>query len=72
MFCHITKYSRGRPLVRRQVVVNLIGSTTTRTGFHIQAKLDENAYTPGIKVSDQELATLAIEQTNFMVSGITD
>jgi hypothetical protein len=65
MFCHITKNWRGRPLVSRQVVVNLIGSTTTRTGLHIQAKLDENAYTPGIKVSDQELATLAIERDEF-------
>jgi hypothetical protein len=65
MFCHITKNWRGRPLVSRQVVVNLIGSTTTRTGLHIQVKLDENAYPPGIKVSDQELATLAIERDEF-------
>ena len=65
MFCHITKNWRGRPLVSRQVVVNLIGGTTTRTGLQIQAKLDENVYTPGIKVSDQELATLAIERDEF-------
>jgi hypothetical protein len=65
MFCHITKNWRGRPLVSRQVVVNLIGSTTTRTGLQVQAKLDENTYTPGIKVSDEELATLAIERDEF-------
>ena len=29
MFCHITENWRGRPLVSRQVVVNLIGHTTT-------------------------------------------
>jgi len=40
-------------------------STTTHTGLQIQAKLDENAYTPGIKVSDQELAALAIERDEF-------
>jgi transposase len=65
MFCHITKNWRGRPLVSRQVVVNLIGSTTTRTGLHVQAKLDENTYPSGIKVSDEELATLAIERDKF-------
>jgi transposase len=65
MFCHITQNWRGRPLVSRQVVVNLIGSTTTHAGLQIQAKLDENAYPPGIKVSDQELAALAIERDEF-------
>jgi transposase len=65
MFCHITKNWRGRPLISRQVVVNLIGSTTTRTGLHVQAKLDENSYPSGIKVSDEELATLAIERDEF-------
>ena len=32
MFCHITEHWRGRPLVSREVVVNLIGHTTTTTG----------------------------------------
>jgi hypothetical protein len=65
MFCHITANWRGRPLVSRQVVVNLIGSTTTQAGLHIQAELDENLYTLGIKVSAAELATLAIERDEF-------
>ena len=65
MFCHITANWRGRPLVSRQVVVNLIGGTTTREGLHIKAALDEKIYTPGIKVSDEELATLLIERDEF-------
>lgn len=65
MFCHITANWRGRPLVSRQVVVNLIGSTTTETGLQIQASLDENTYAPGIKVSDEELNALAIERDPF-------
>ena len=32
MFGHITENWRGRPLVSREVVVNLIGHTTTKTG----------------------------------------
>ena len=65
MFCHITANWRGRPLVSRQVVVNLIGGTTARTGLRIKAALDENVYLPGIKVSDEEMAALAIERDPF-------
>ena len=56
MFCHITENWRGRPLVSHAVVVNLIGSTRTRTGLRIQAELDTNAYEKGIKVTNEELA----------------
>lgn len=65
MFCHIAANWRGRPLINREVVVNLIGSTTTTQGLHIKAVLDENTYAPGIKVSDEELATLVIERDEF-------
>lgn len=46
-------------LISRQVVVNLIGSTTTQEGLRIKTALDEKSYTPGIKIADEELATLA-------------
>ncbi len=65
MFCHITNNWRGRPLLSRQVVVNLIGSTTSKTGLRIRAALDERAYATGVKVSDEELAGLAIERDEF-------
>jgi hypothetical protein len=65
MFCHITANWRGRPLLSRQVVVNLIGSTKTKNGLSIKAAIDENSYAKGIKVSDEELATLAIERDAF-------
>ena len=65
MFCEITKNWRGKPLRSRAVVVNLIGSTKTKTGLHIQAELDTNAYETGIKVSDEELAAVQIEKDNF-------
>ncbi len=65
MFCHITANWRGRPLISRQVVVNLIGNTTAKTGLRIQTAIDENAYTSGIKGSDEELASLAIERDAF-------
>lgn len=65
MFCHITANWRGRPLISREIVVNLIANTTTVEGLHINAILDENTYAPGIKVSDEELATLVIERDEF-------
>ena len=65
MFCHITNNWRGRPLVSREVVVNLIGCTTTEAGLHIRSQLDENTYETGLKVSDEELAELALERDEF-------
>ena len=65
MFCHITANWLGGPLVSRQVVVNLIGNTATEAGMSIKAALDENPYTSGIKVSDEEMAALAIERDSF-------
>ena len=65
MFCHITRNWRGRPLLSREVVVNLIGNTTTATGLRIRAELDESSYEAGIKVSDEELAELALERDQF-------
>jgi hypothetical protein len=65
MFCHITNNWRGRPLVSREVVVNLIGSTTTESGLQIHSRLDDNSYQAGIKVSDEELAAVMIERDEF-------
>ena len=65
MFCHITNNWRGRPLVSREVVVNPIGGTTTEAGLRIRSGLDENTYRAGVKVSDEEIARLAIERDEF-------
>ena len=65
MFCHITANWRGRPLISRQVIVNLIGSTTTQHGLRIKAGIDENTYAKGIKISDKEHAALAIKRDTF-------
>ena len=65
MFCHITENWRGRPLIRRAVIVNPIGNTPTRQGLRIHAELDENRYEQGIKVSDEELAALKIRKDRF-------
>ena len=65
MFSYITKNWRGRPLVSRGVMVNLIGHVRTASGLRIKAELDTNRYPMGIKVSDAVLASVRLERAEF-------
>lgn len=65
MFCHITQNWRGRPLITRETVVNLIGSTKTKAGLEIRSVLDENSYETGIKVTDREMKMIRIKREDF-------
>jgi transposase len=65
LFCFITQNWRGRPLLSRATVVNLIASTTTRHGLTVQAMLDERSYETGKKVTKEELATLKLQPKSF-------
>ena len=65
MFSHITENWRGRPLISREVVVNLIANVSTTAGLHIQAALDLNEYPTGIKVSDEQMKNLNLHPGDF-------
>jgi hypothetical protein len=65
LFSFITQNWRGQPLVSHQAIVNLIASTTTRTGLVVKAALDTNHYDTAIKVSDGELAQLRLTPQTF-------
>jgi len=65
MFSHITQNWRGRPLVSHEVIINLIANTVTAQGLKIKAELDCGTYPIGIKVSDQELATVRLKRSQF-------
>jgi len=65
MFSYISMNWRGRPLVSHETIVNLIGSTTTRTGLTINAELDINRYEKGIHVSDEELKMVNLTKAKF-------
>jgi len=65
MFSHITQNWRGRPLVSHEVIINLIANTATAQGLKIKAELDCGTYPIGIKVSDQELATVRLKRSQF-------
>ncbi len=65
MFCYISQNWRGKPLSSRQVVVNLISNTKNRKGLTIQARLDENEYHTGIKITDADFRLITIEKNDF-------
>ena len=65
MFCFISKNWRGKPLVDRATIVQLIANTTTKKGLTIRSKLDERIYKKGIKVSDDALAQINIVKDDF-------
>lgn len=65
MFSFITKNWRGKPLIDRTTVVNLITNTKKSKGLTIKASLDENIYEKGIKILDQELAKVNIQRFKF-------
>jgi hypothetical protein len=47
------------------VIINLIAATTTRTGLEVYAQLDDRAYPDKVKVSDAQLAAVAITGHDF-------
>jgi len=65
MFSFITQNWRGKPLVSHEVIVNLIGDTTTKTGLKIRCEIDTENYPTGQKVSKKELKTINIKRSDF-------
>ena len=65
LFAFITQNWRGKPLISREVIVQLIGATTTGKGLDVQCCLDENQYPKAIKVSDAEMATINLACDDF-------
>jgi transposase len=59
LFSYISLNWRGKPLTSYEVVVNLIGSTTTTKGLKVKSELDTNRYEKGIKVSDEDFKKLS-------------
>jgi hypothetical protein len=65
LFCHITQNWRGKPLISRVAVVELIAATTTKTGLIVRSQLDDRSYPAGITVSDEEMNGLNITRAAF-------
>jgi len=65
LFSHISMNWRGVPLTSHEVILNLIGSTTTKSGLKVHAMLDEAEYPTKIRVTDAEMETIPLKRHRF-------
>jgi transposase len=65
LFSYISKNWRGEPLITKETVVNLIGSTKTKGGLKVMSVLDENNYEKGITISEEDFAKIHIKGDEF-------
>jgi hypothetical protein len=65
LFSHISMNWRGRPLVSHEVIVKLIGKTSTRNGLRVKAKLDRRKYPTKVKVSNEEMERVKLKPHGF-------
>ena len=54
-----------KALKSREVVVSLIGNTTTKNGLTITAELDKKQYPKGIKISDKDFDKINLIRNEF-------
>lgn len=65
LFSHISMNWRARPLTSIQIIVDLIGATKTVKGLKVRAKIDNNEYETGKKITDEELGKINILKSEF-------
>ena len=65
LFSQISKNWRGRPLESLEIIVSLIGATTTKTGLTVKCVVDSNEYPKGVKIGDSQLASLNLTANDW-------
>ena len=65
LFSFISRNWRGKPLLDRATIVNLIASTTTTTGLKVHACLDPGTYPAKIKITNAQMQSLNIGREPF-------
>jgi hypothetical protein len=65
LFAFISQNWRGKPLVSYAVILSLSAAPTTTTGLTVESALDTQTYPAGIKVTDEEMATIQLEREAF-------
>ncbi len=65
LFSFISMNWRGQPLVSHEVLLNLIANTRMKSGITVKAELYPGNYPKGIKISDEELASLHLVRHSF-------
>jgi len=66
LFNHISMNWKGQPLVSLDVIINLIGHTTSRTGLKVYAMEDHNTYPTKRKITDEQLNALNIVRKDVL------
>ena len=75
LFCYITKNWQGKPLIDIATIVDLIGSTTTKTGLRVMCEVDTTTYETGTKISDEVfdkidlLSSETCSSWNYVIKG---
>ncbi len=65
LFSFISQNWRGKPLLTRAAVVNLIGATRTGAGLRVRCVLDTRRYPPKITVSKEQMASINLVPDAF-------
>ncbi len=61
----LADHRQPQPLETYEVVVNLIGSTTTGEGLEVHAWLDSKLYLKGRKVTAEQFDEISIKRNKF-------
>jgi len=65
LFSFISSNWRGEPLRDYETIVRLIASTTTAKGLKVSCRLDRRSYSPGRKITEQEMASINLVPARF-------
>jgi len=65
LFSFISQNWRGKPLLTRATIVNLIAGTTTTTGLKVRCVLDTGKYPPKIPVTPAQMASIHLKPDRF-------
>jgi Rhodopirellula transposase DDE domain len=65
MFSFISVHWKGEPLVSYETIINLISTTTTKTGLRVRAQLDPRVYQSGLVISDDDMKRLRLRPHRF-------
>jgi hypothetical protein len=66
LFSEISKNWAAVPLETYETVLNFIKTTTTSAGLRVQSAIVEQTYKTGIKITDKQMATLAIRYSRIL------
>jgi transposase len=65
LFSHIAMNWRGKPLVSLAAIVSLIADTRTETGLRVRSEIDHRTYPAGMRVTDEQMATINLHPDRF-------